>query len=227
MKEEVVVYCKQFSQCELMVVWLDFFVWDDMINMIVVVLVIVYVVGLCVKIDNDMGWYKMLLNVGVNGVIGISVDVLWDLQDLVMDVGFLNEQDVIMFVNCNGFCFWGLCMCLDDLLFVFENYMCIVQVIVDLIVEVQMVIIDGLFNLLLLCDIIEMINVKFCEWILQGYLIGGLVWYDLELNMIDVLKFGKVYFDYEYMLVLLFENLMLCQCIIDCYFVDFVVCVSV
>lgn len=210
-----------------MLIWFDFIGWDMVLNVEVMVYVIVCVFGLCVKIDEQIGWYKSLFNVGVNGVIGIFVDVFWDLQDLVIDVGLLNQNDVIMFVCKDGFCFWGFCSLSDDLFFVFENYICMVQVLMDMMVEVYMWVVDKLFNLLLVCDIIEGICVKMCSLVSQGYFIGGDCWLDELVNDKDILKVGKFIIDYDYMLVLLFENLMLCQCIIDQYLVNFFSQVSV
>lgn len=223
---EVKVYCQNFSQCELMVIWLDFFVWDMVISIIVIVYVIVCVLGLCVKIDQEQGWYKMLFNVGVNGVIGISVFVFWDLQKFGIDVDLFNELGIIMLICCDGFCFWGNCICFDDLLFFFESYICIVQVLVDMMVEVYMWVIDKLIIVMLICDIIDGINVKFCELKNNGYIVDGICWFSEEVNDVEIFKVGKLYIDYDYILVFFFENLILCQCIIFRYLVSLVILVN-
>lgn len=59
--------------------WFDFVGWDSVVNVECMLWVIVCVVGLCVKIDNEIGWYKMFFNVFVNGVMGFLCDVYWDL----------------------------------------------------------------------------------------------------------------------------------------------------
>ncbi|WP_250435773.1 phage tail sheath protein [Caballeronia sp. ATUFL_F2_KS9A] len=220
-KEEVTTYRAQFSQREVMIMWPNFLAWDSTANANVEVPAVAYAMGLRAKIDNDTGWHKTLSNVGVNGVVGISADVSWDLQDPATDAGYLNELDVTTLINKDGYRFWGSRTCSDDPLFQFENYTRTAQVIADSIAEAQMPVIDGPLNPSLPRDIIEAINGKFREWVSQGYMIGGSSWFDPEPNTTDVLKSGKAYIDYDYTPVPPLENLVLQQRITDRYLADF------
>ncbi|MGS1048466.1 phage tail sheath protein [Burkholderia glumae] len=220
-KEDATTYRKQFSQREVMVIWPNFLAWDATSNANVEVPAVAYALGLRSKIDNDTGWHKTLSNVGVNGVVGISADVSWSLQDPATDAGYLNEQDVTTLVNRNGYRFWGSRTCADDDTFFFENYTRTAQVIADTMAEAQMPNVDGPLNPSLARDIIESINGKFREWKSQGYVIGGESWFDPEPNTTDVLKSGKMYLDYDYTPVPPLENLVLQQRITDRYLADF------
>ncbi|RQR78682.1 phage tail sheath protein [Burkholderia sp. Bp9015] len=220
-KEEATTYRAQFSQREVMVIWPNFLAWDDTTNANVEVPAVAYALGLRSKIDNDTGWHKTLSNVGVNGVVGISADVSWDLQDPNTDAGYLNELDVTTLINKNGYRFWGSRTCADDDRFVFENYTRTAQVLADTMAEAQMPDVDGPLNPSLARDIIESINGKFREWVSQGYLIGGSAWYDPDPNTTQVLSSGKTYIDYDYTPVPPLENLVLQQRITDQYLADF------
>ncbi|RAR53903.1 hypothetical protein C7401_12677 [Paraburkholderia unamae] len=220
-KEEATTYRKQFSQREVMVIWPDFIAWDDKASANAVVPATAYALGLRAKIDNDTGWHKTLSNVAVNGVVGISADVSWDLQDPSTDAGYLNEQEVTTLINRNGYRFWGSRTCSDDSTFAFENYTRSAQVIADSIADAQMPNVDGPLNPSLPRDIIESINGWFREQVAGGRLIGGSSWYDPDPNTTDVLKSGQAFIDYDYTPVPPLENLKLRQRITDRYLADF------
>ncbi|MGF7190653.1 phage tail sheath protein FI [Robbsia andropogonis] len=220
-KEAATTYAKQFGQREVMVIWPDFIAWDDTANAAVTVPATAYAVGLRSKIDNDIGWHKTLSNVPVNGVVGISHDVFFSLQDPATDAGYLNEQNVTTLINRDGYRFWGSRTVSSDVLFAFENYTRTAQVIADSIAEAQMPVVDGPLNPSLARDIIEGINGKFREWISLGYLIGGTSWYDPDPNNTAVLQSGKTYIDYDYTPVPPLENLLLRQRITARYLADF------
>lgn len=225
-KEEAVAYRKQFGARELMVVWPNLIAWDDTANRAIEVPATAYAAGLRAKIDSETGWHKTISNVAVNGVMGVSADVSWDLQDPATDAGYLNEQDVTTLINRNGYRFWGSRTCSGDPKFAFENYTRTAQVLADSIAEAQMPFVDGPLNPSLARDIIEGINGKFRELISLGYLAGGTSWYDPEPNTTQVLASGKTYIDYDYTPVPPLENLMLRQRITDRYLADFATRVS-
>lgn len=220
-KEEATTYRKQFSQREVMVIWPNFIAWDETTNANVEVPAPAYALGLRAKIDNETGWHKTLSNVAVNGVVGISQDVFWDLQNPATDAGYLNENEVTTLINRNGYRFWGSRTCSDDPLFAFESATRTAQVIADSIAEAQMPNVDGPLNPSLPKDIIESINGWFRSMTSQGYLIGGGSWFDPAPNDTDTLKSGKTYIDYDYTPVPPLENLMLRQRITDRYLADF------
>ena len=68
---------------------------------------VAYALGLRAKIDQEIGWHKTLSNVAVNGVMGISKDIHWDLQDPNTDAGYLNSHEVTTLIQQKAFAFWG------------------------------------------------------------------------------------------------------------------------
>lgn len=55
--------------------WPDFFAWNSTIHREQTAYATAFVLGLRAKIDNDTDWHKILSNMGINGVMGISADL--------------------------------------------------------------------------------------------------------------------------------------------------------
>lgn len=218
-KEDATAYRDNFGAREVMVIWPEFLSWNGTAagNSSPVSRAL----GLRAKLDNEIGWHKTISNIAVNGVIGLSKDIFWDLQDPATDAGYLNAQEVTTLINHNGYRFWGSRTCSTDPLFAFENYTRTAQVLADTIAEAHMWAVDAPLNPSLARDIIEGINAKFRELKSLGYIIDGQCWFDPEPNTAEVLQSGKLYIDYDYTPVPPLENLMFRQRITNRYLVDF------
>lgn len=180
-----------------------------------------YALGLRAKIDQEVGWHKTLSNVPVNGVMGLSNDVFWDLQDPNTDAGYLNSHEVTTLIQQQGFRFWGSRTCSDDPLFAFENYTRTAQVLADTMAEAHFWTIDKPMHASLIKDIVEGINAKMRQLKADGYIIDGSCWFNPDDNIKDVLKAGQCYIDYDYTPVPPLEDLRLRQRITDRFLVDF------
>ena len=219
--EEATDYRDQFGARELMVIYPDFQSWDSVANSKTAVPASAYALGLRAKIDNETGWHKTLSNVAVNGVLGISKDIYWDLQDPNTDAGVLNAADVTTLINSNGYRFWGSRTCSDEPLFAFESATRTAQVLADSIAEAHMWAVDKPMHPSIVKDIIEGVNAKFRELKAGGYLLDGSAWYDEEINQKETLKSGKLVIDYDYTPIPPIEDLAFRQRITDRYFADF------
>lgn len=120
--EDAIACRANFSQREGMLIWPDFINFGTVRNADATAHASARALSLRAKIDEQTGWHKTLSNVGVNGVIGLSVDVFWDLQVPATDSGLLNQNDVTTLIRKDGFRFWGSRCLSDDPLFAFENY---------------------------------------------------------------------------------------------------------
>ncbi|PKM01464.1 MAG: phage tail protein [Gammaproteobacteria bacterium HGW-Gammaproteobacteria-6] len=218
-KEDAVAYRENFGQREVMVIWPEFLTWDGAAAS--AASPIARALGLRAKLDNEIGWHKTLSNIPVNGVIGLSKDIFWDLQDPATDAGYLNAEEVTTLINHAGYRFWGSRTCTIDPMFAFENYTRTAQVLADTMAEAHMWAVDAPLNPSLARDIIEGINAKFRELKALGYLIDGQCWFDPEPNTKEVLQSGKLYIDYDYTPVPPLENLMFIQRITNRYLADF------
>lgn len=218
---EVITYRANFSQRELMLIYPDFQAWDTVTSATIDVPATAYALGLRAKIDEETGWHKTLSNVGVNGVIGISKDIFFDLQNPATDAGLLNESEVTTLIRRDGFRFWGNRTCSDDPLFAFESATRTAQVLADTIAEAHMWAIDKPLHPSLVRDIIDGINAKMRRLKADGYIIDGKAWYDETKNDATSLKDGKLVIDYDYTPVPPVEDLTFNQRITDQYFADF------
>lgn len=225
-KEDATLYRANFGQREIMVIWPDFLAWDTVANASVDAPAVARALGLRAKLDEEIGWHKTISNMPVNGVVGISKDVFWDLQDPATDAGYLNADEVTTLIRHEGFRFWGSRTCSADPLFAFENYTRTAQVLADTMAEAHFWATDLPLNPSLAHDIIEGVNAKFRELTRLGYIIGGSAWYDPDINSEVTLKAGKLYIDYDYTPVPPLENLMFQQRITDRYLADFAAAVG-
>lgn len=214
-KEAANVYRENFGQREIMVLWPKWKNGDATVEPTAKAL------GLRARLDEEVGWHKVLSNIPVNGVTGISKDVFWDLQDPDTDAGYLNANEVTTLIREGGFRYWGSRTCSADPLFAFESYTRTAQVLADTIAEAHLWAVDKPLNPTLARDIIEGINAKFRELKALGYLIDGNAWYAEDVNSAATLKDGKLYIDYDYTPVPPLENLQFRQKITDRYLVDF------
>jgi uncharacterized protein len=220
-KEEAVAYRNPFGQRELMLIWPNFIGWDSSLNSQATIPAVAYALGLRAKIDEEVGWHKTLSNMPINGPIGLSHDVFWDLQDPATDAGYLNSKEITTLINNGGFRFWGSRTTEVPEFFYFENYTRTAQVLADTIAEAHFTYVDKSLHPSLVKDLIESINAKFRELKAQGYIIDGNAWYDEQFNTRETLKSGKLAIDYDYTPVPPLENLVFQQRITDRYLADF------
>ena len=217
---DVIDYRDNFAGREIMLIWPDFLAVDST-GATVTAPATAYAVGLRAKLDEEVGWHKSISNVGVNGVIGISQNVFWDLQNPATDAGILNADEVTTLIRRDGFRFWGSRTCASDPLFAFENYTRTAQVLADTIAEAHLWAVDLPMTPSLVKDILEGVNDKFRGLVAQGYLIGGSAWYDERYNTPTTLKSGVLTLDYDYTPVPPLEDLEFQQRITDRYLLDF------
>lgn len=217
---DVIDYRENFAAREIMLIWPDFLALDST-GATVTAPATAYAVGLRAKLDAEVGWHKSLSNVGVNGVIGISQNVFWDLQNPNTDAGLLNADDVTTLIRRDGFRFWGSRTCSADPLFAFENYTRTAQVLADTIAEAHLWAVDLPMTPSLVKDILEGVNDKFRGLVAQGYILGGSAWYDERYNTPTTLKSGVLTLDYDYTPVPPLEDLEFQQRITDRYLLDF------
>ncbi len=218
---EVMDYRQNFDARELMLIWTRVKVATPGTGVVVDASPVAYAMGLRAKIDAEQGWHKTLSNVPMNGVLGISKDVFWDLQNPDTDAGLLNGAGITTLIRNQGFRFWGSRTCATDELFAFESATRTAQILADTMAEGHFWAVDKPMHPSLVKDILEGINAKFRELKTLGYVLGASAWYDEEINEAATLKNGKLTLDYDYTPVPPLEDLTFQQRITDRYFADF------
>ncbi|HEY0626695.1 MAG TPA: phage tail sheath subtilisin-like domain-containing protein [Allosphingosinicella sp.] len=178
--------------------------------------------GLRARIDREQGFHKTLSNVPVDGVIGLTKDYGFDIQDPTCEVNQLNDAEITSLINWGGgYRFWGSRTCSDDPLFAFESATRTAQVLMDTIADGLLWAIDKPLRPSLARDIVETINAKFRVMVRDGQLIGARAWFDADRNPAADLGNGKLTIDYEFTPVPPLEHLALTQRITDRFFADF------
>lgn len=214
-------YADTFGQREVMVIHGDFQKFDTTASAVTAVPATAYALGLRARIDQEQGWHKTLSNVPVNGVVGITKPVHWDLQNPDSESTILNEAKVTVLINHQGFRFWGSRTCSTDPNFAFESAARTAHVLADTMAEGHFWAVDKPMHPSLVKDIIEGINAKMRELKAGGYILDGKCWYDESINETATLKDGKLTLDYDYTPVPPLEDLSFRQRITDRYYADF------
>lgn len=218
-KEDAVAYRENFGQREVMVLWPEFLSYQSTGN--APSSPVARALGLRAKLDNEIGWHKTISNIPVSGVIGLTKDIHWDLQDGATDAGYLNEADVTTLIHFEGYRYWGSRTCSTDPLFAFESYTRTAQVLGDTMAEAHAWAVDQPLTPSLGRDLIDGINAKMRSLKASGYIIDGKAWLDPALNPPEELKAGKFRVSYDYTPVPPLEDLTFNQHITDTYLIDF------
>jgi phage tail sheath protein FI len=219
---EAIAYRANFTARELMLIYPDFVAFDTAAEANVTSFGTARALGLRARIDTEQGFHKTISNVPVQGVVGLTKDVQFDVQDENCEANLLGAAEVSALIRAGGgFRIWGSRTCAEEPHFVFESATRTAQVLMDTIAEGMMWAIDKPLRPSLVKDIVETINGKIREMKAAGQLIDGRAWFDPEKNPTTSLAGGKLVIDYDYTPVPPLEHLTLTQRITDSYLADF------
>ena len=220
---EAILYRANFSQRELMLLMPDFLAWDTAASANATSYAAARAMGLRALIDTQVGPHKTLSNIPVEGVVGLTKDIHWDIEDQSSEAGLLNAKEITALIRTDGgYRFWGNRTCAEPTsLFVFESTVRVAQLLADTIVNGMMWAIDKPLTPALAKDIIETINGFFRQLKASGVILGANAWFDEANNSIASLKAGKLRIDYDYTVPPPLEDLGFNQRITDSYFADF------
>lgn len=218
-----ILYRANFSARELMLLMPDFLAWDTGSDANVTSYAAARAMGLRALIDTQTGPHKTLSNIPVEGVVGLTKDIHWDIEDQGSEAGLLNAKEITALIRTDsGFRFWGnRTTAAADSLFVFESTVRVAQLLADTIVNGMMWAIDKPLTPALAKDIIETINGFFRQLKGAGVILGANAWFEESANSIANLKAGKLRIDYDYTVPPPLEDLGFNQRITDSYFADF------
>jgi len=222
---EALAYRKKFSARELMPIWPDFTRFDTTTKTTATAQTIAIALGLRASIDQTTGWHKVISNVPVSGVDGISADVYFDYLTEGTDADILNQAGITTLINRNGFRFWGSRTC-DDGDYIFENYTRSAQIVAATIGEGVFEYSDKPMHASLVRDLIEAINEKLRSLVREGFLLGARCWFDPGLNDKSNVKVGKLKLSYDFTPVPPMEDLTLRQTFTDTYIADLMTAIT-
>lgn len=220
---EAILYRANFAQRELMLLMPDFIAFDTAAAANATSYAAARAMGLRALIDQEVGPHKTLSNIPVAGVIGMTSDIHWDVEDDTSEANLLNSKEITAIIRTDaGFRFWGnrTCAPTGDL-FAFESTTRVAQLLGDTMVRGMLWAIDKPLTPALAKDIVETINGFGRDLVAAGVLLGFNCWYDSASNSIPSLTAGKLRIDYDYTVPPPLEDLGFNQRITDQYFGDF------
>ena len=219
---ELAAYRATFTQRELMLIYPDVMIADGVLGATKASPAVAHALGLRALIDQTQGWHKTLSNVPLQGVVGLTATVQFDIQDVDADANILNGADITTLVRINGrLRFWGNHTCAEADDFMFESATRTAQIIAETIADGMVWAIDKPMVPSLARDIVERINGKLRDLKSAGQLLGGECWFDTNKNPTGQLKAGQLLISYKYTPVPPLERLGLEQEITDEYLADF------
>ena len=218
-KEQAVEYARNFSAREAMMIWGDWQSFDVDKKAYDTDYATARAVALQAYIDKTQGWHKNLSNVVVDGVTGITKPVSFDINESSTDANFLNEKNITVCLNYEGFRYWGSRTLSSDQRWAFQQATRTAQIIKETIAAAHLWAMDQPISKNLVKDILEGINNKFRQWTTQGRILGGKAWVD-EASTGDVLKDGKLLIKYDYHWVPSLESLGFTQIVNDEYVME-------
>ena len=219
---EAVTYRANFGQRELMLITPDFLSWDTVTNASTLSYAAARAMGVRALIDQQTGPQKTLSNIAVPGVVGLTQDIHWDIEDMASEAGVLNASEVTALVRTDaGYRFWGNRTCSDEPLFAFESTVRVAQLLSETIIAGMLWALDKPLTPSLAKDIIETVNGLFRQLKAGGVLLGANAWFDESQNSVASLRAGKLRIDYDYTVPPPLEDLGFNQRITDAYFADF------
>ncbi|WP_324698738.1 phage tail sheath subtilisin-like domain-containing protein [Novosphingobium sp. RL4] len=220
---ERAAYRANFSARELMLLAPDFLAWDTAADAAVTSFAAARAMGLRAQIDESTGPHKSLSNVVVNGVVGVSEPIRWDIEDQSTEAALLNASEITALVRSDaGFIFWGNRTTADaESDFVFEGTVRVGQLLTDTMIQGMQWANDKPLTPSLAKDIIETINGLGRKLKASGVLLGFNCWFDEANNDVTSLKAGKLRIEYDYTVPPPLEDLGFNQRITGSYFADF------
>lgn len=225
---DAILYRANFSARELMLLMPDFLAFDTAAAANIPSYAAARAMGLRARIDEEVGPHKTLSNYEVQGVVGLTKDIYWDIEDAGSEAGQLNAKEITALIRTDaGYRFWGNRTCADPTsLFVFESTVRVAQLLADTVVNGMLWAIDKPLVPSLAKDIVETINGFGRQLVASGVLLGFNAKFDEAKNSAASLRAGKLRIDYDYTVPPPLEDLGFNQRITDSYFADFASLVS-
>jgi len=156
------------------------------------------VAGMLVKSDNDRGFWWSPSNTNMNGILGSSRAIDFQLGDRNARANLLNENEVATIIRQNGFKLWGNRTCSDDPKWAFLSVVRTADMINDSLLRAHMWAVDRNITKTYVQDVVESVQAYLDSLTAQGAILGGKIWADEDLNTPANIQAGKVFFSFDF-----------------------------
>ena len=195
-------------------------VWDTVANAEAILPASPRVAGLISKMDNDRGFWWSPSNQVINGIIGTSRSVDFELSDTNCRANYLNENEVTTIVHEEGYRLWGNRSCSTDPKTAFLCVRRTADMIAESILYAHLWAVDRGITKTYLEDVRDGVRAYLRHLKKVGAVLGGDCWVDEELNTPDQISQGIVYWDYDFTPVYPAEHLVFRAHLVDDYIAD-------
>lgn len=156
------------------------------------------VAGLIAKRDNEVGFWASPSNQTINGIVGTSRAIDFEMGDPNSRANLLNAANVATIINEQGYRLWGNRTLSDDPKWAF---LCVVRtddIIKDSLQAAHLWAIDRGITKQYFTEVTEGVNAFLRGLKNMGAILGGECWPDPDLNSVDQLAQGHSWFDYKW-----------------------------
>ena len=176
-----------------------------------------HVAGLIAKSDNERGWWWSPSNQEINGITGTARAIDFAMGDTSSRANLLNEKNVNTIIRQDGYRLWGNRTLSSDSKW---QFLCVVRtadMIDESIKAAHLWAVDRGITKTYVNDVTEGVN-SYLRYLTNiGAILGGSCWADADLNTADVIKSGKIYFDYDFTPVYPAEHITFRSHLVDDY----------
>ncbi|WP_040728223.1 phage tail sheath subtilisin-like domain-containing protein [Thiomicrorhabdus sp. Kp2] len=172
--------------------------WDTVTSSEIIRPASARVAGMIAKSDNERGFWWSPSNREMLGIIGTARAVDFTLGDVNARANYLNENEVATIIQKDGYRLWGNRTCSSDPKWAFLSVVRTADMINDSLLRAHMWAVDRNITKTYVEDVTEGVNNYLRHLTNIGAILGGQAWADPELNSIDQIQQGKVYFDFDF-----------------------------
>lgn len=173
-------------------------VWDTATSSEIIQPASARVAGIIAKSDNERGFWWSPSNREMLGIIGTARAVDFTLGDVNARANYLNENEVATIIQKDGYRLWGNRTCSADPKWAFLSVVRTADMINDSLQRAHMWAVDRNITKTYIEDVTEGVNNYLRHLVKIGAILGGKAWADPELNSIDQIQLGNVYFDFDF-----------------------------
>ncbi len=188
-----ITYREDFGSARVFVTDPGVLVWDTTLNKPVAKPASPRIAGVMSKLN----YWESPSNKVLNGAIGISRTVDFNLSDSNCSANHLNENEVATIIHRDGYRLWGNRTCSDDPMWAFLSVRRAHDMIYESIEQAFMWAMDNPFSAQLILDIQGSVNAFLRHQKAIGATLGGKCWLDPELNTKETMMAGQLYLDFD------------------------------
>ena len=193
-------------------------VWDPVINNHVIQPASPRVAGLIAKTDQTHGFWHSISNKELYGISGTNRPIGYNPQDPSSQATFLNNNEVTVIVQDDGWRVWGNRTCSADPRNPFLPWSRTADFIDESIAQAIKRLIDEPINQGFINSVIESVQ-AYLDWLRRnGAILGGECWADQGLNTKESLMQGRLYINFNVTFPPPAEHIILQRAITDKHF---------